>query len=212
MSATAASAGLLGCRICGLLQRQAGRRTEGLACARCGSGLHARKPDSLARTWALVIAAYALYLPANLLPVLETRSLSGQASDTIMSGVIKLWLDGWWPLAVVILIASIVIPLAKLIALTDLLFSVRRRMRVRQRGRTRLYRLIDMIGKWSMIDIYVGGLLVGLVQFKPVAMISPGPGAIAFGSVVVLTMFASQSFDPRLLWDDGAGHAGTRRG
>lgn len=212
MSATAASAGLLGCRICGLLQRQAGRRGEGLACARCGSVLHARKPDSLARTWALVIAAYVLYLPANLLPVLETRSLSGQASDTIMSGAIKLWLDGWWPLAVVILIASIVIPLAKLIALTYLLVSVRRRMHVRRRGRTRLYRLIDMIGKWSMIDIYVGGLLVGLVQFNPVAVISPGPGAIAFGSVVVLTMFASQSFDPRLLWDDGAGPAGARRG
>jgi paraquat-inducible protein A len=168
-----------------------------------------RKPDSLARTTALLVAAYALYLPANLLPILETGEIGGaKASDTILSGVVKLWHGGWWPLAVVILIASIVIPFAKLVVLTGLVVSVRRGGAARLRGRTRLYRLVDVIGKWSMIDIYVGGLLVGLVQFEAFASVAPGPAALAFGAVVVLTMLASQSFDPRLLWDA----AGARRG
>jgi len=142
-----------------------------------------------------------LYLPANLLPIIETTTLKGSDWDTIMSGLIVLWLDGLWPLSIIIFVASIVIPLAKLVALTYLLISARRAWTPRRRVRTRLYRVIDFVGKWSMVDIYVGGLLVGLVQFGPVASVRPGPGAIAFGAVVVLTMFASHSFDPRLLWD-----------
>jgi paraquat-inducible protein A len=199
VSATAASMGLATCRTCGIPNRGA---RAGLRCARCGSVLQLRKPDSLARTTALLVAAYALYLPANLLPILETAELGGaKASDTIMSGVVKLWHGGWWPLAVVILVASIVIPFAKLVVLTWLVASARRGSAARLRGRTRLYRLVDLIGKWSMVDIYVGGLLVGLVQFEPLATVAPGPAALAFGAVVVLTMLASQSFDPRLLWD-----------
>jgi paraquat-inducible protein A len=202
MSVAAASVGLLGCRACGLLNRVP--TTPGArACTRCGSVLHARKPDSLRRTWALLIAAYLLYLPANLMPIIETGSLGGEEPDTIMSGAIKLWAGGWWPLAVVILIASIVIPLVKLTALAYLLQTVRDGSSVHRRDRARLYRLIGMVGKWSMVEIYVGALLVGLVQFPPLATTAPGPGAVAFGAVVVLTMFASQSFDPRLLWDDG---------
>jgi len=202
MSVAASSVGLLGCRACGLLNRVP--TTPGArACTRCGSVLHARKPDSLRRTWVLLIAAYLLYLPANLMPILEIGSVGGEESDTIMSGVIKLWVAGWRPLALVILIASVVIPLVKLTALAYLLQTVRDGSSARRRDRARLYRLIGMVGKWSMVDIYVGALLVGLVQFPPVATTAPGPGAVAFGAVVVLTMFASQTFDPRLLWDDG---------
>jgi paraquat-inducible protein A len=209
VSATAASMGMTACRVCGLLNRV--RPGAHLRCARCGSALHARKPDSLARAAAFLVAAYLLYLPANLLPILETGEIgAAKAGDTILSGVIKLWLGGWWPLAIVILVASIVIPFAKLAVLTWLLASVRRRTAARRRARTRLYRLVDVIGKWSMVDIYVGALLVGLVQFEPLATVSPGPAAIAFGAVVVLTMLASHSFDPRLLWDADA--PGARRG
>jgi len=207
VSATAAAMGLVSCRACGQLNRaRAGARAR---CARCGSELRSRKPEATARTTALLAAAYVLYLPANLLPILETGEIGGaKAADTILSGALKLWHGGWWPLAIVILIASIVIPFAKLVVLTWLVISVRRGSAARLRGRTRLYRLVDVIGKWSMVDIYVGALLVGLVQFEPLATVSPGPAAIAFGAVVVLTMLASHSFDPRLLWDA----AGARRG
>ena len=218
MSAMAASSGLIACRVCGMLNRAAradtrlhGRTDARLHCARCRSALYARKPDSIARTSAFLLAAYVLYLPANLLPILETGAIGGEsAQDTILSGVAKLWHDGWWPLAVVILVASIVIPFVKLLVLTWLVVSARRGSAARRRARTRLYRLVDVIGKWSMVDIYVGALLVGLVQFDPIATVAPGPAAIAFGAVVVLTMLASQAFDPRVLWDDGA--AGARRG
>ena len=213
MSMTAASAGLLGCRTCGLLNRRPAARTPArqrfrpqllLLCVRCGTALHTRKPYSIARTWALVIAAYVLYLPANLLPIVETGSLGKEKDwDTIIVGVIKLWQDGWWPLSVVILIASIAIPLGKLLALTYLLICARRGSATNRRGPARLYRLIEVIGKWSMVDIYALAILVALVQFQPAATVAPGPGAIAFGAVVVLTMLASRSFDPRLLWDSG---------
>ena len=199
--------GWVACRACGQLNRA--RADARACCARCGSELRSRKPEATARTIAFLAAAYVLYLPANLLPILVTGELGGsKASDTILSGVIKLWHGGWWPLALVILVASIVIPFAKLVVLTWLVIGVRRGTAVRLRGRTRLYRLVDTIGKWSMVDIYVGALLVGLVQFEPLATVSPGPAAIAFGAVVVLTMLASHSFDPRLLWDA----AGARRG
>jgi paraquat-inducible protein A len=207
VSPMAASMGLLTCRVCGLLNRaRAGAR---LCCARCGSPVEVRKRDSLGRTIAYLAAAYVLYLPANLMPILETGEIGGAAAqDTIMSGVVKLWNGGWWPLAVVILVASILIPFAKLVVLTWLVVSVRRGSAARLRARTRLYRLVEAVGKWSMVDIYVGALLVGLVQFEPLATVAPGPAAIAFGAVVVLTMLASQSFDPRLPWDA----AGARRG
>jgi paraquat-inducible protein A len=207
VSSMAAPMGLLTCRVCGMLNR--GRAQARLYCARCGSAVEARKRDSFGRTIAFLVAAYLLYLPANLLPILETGEIGGAAAqDTILSGVLKLWSGGWWPLAIVILVASIFIPFAKLVVLTWLVVSVRRGSTARLRGRTRLYRLVEVIGKWSMVDIYVGALLVGLVQFEPLATVAPGPAAIAFGAVVVLTMFASQSFDPRLLWDA----AGARRG
>lgn len=163
--------------------------------------MHRRKPHSLARTWAYLIAAYILIVPANLLPVMETGSLFGSKKDTILSGVEYLWVTGSWPLAIVVFIASIVVPLAKLLALTYLVLSVQRRSARLTLERTRLYRLLEFIGRWSMLDIYVITLLSGLVQLQSLATVRPEPGAVAFGAVVVLTMLAAMAFDPRLIWD-----------
>jgi len=197
---TAAEAGLFTCHACGLLQRPPGAAHD-LACARCGAGLHSRKPDGVARSWALLVAAYVLFVPANVLPVMQTGSLFGAQTDTILSGVVFLWVTGSWPLALIIFVASIVVPAAKLLALTYLLVSVQRRSAWGQQQRARLYRVVELVGRWSMVDIYVAAILAALVQFGGLMNIRPGPGAIAFGAVVVLTMFAAESFDPRLIWD-----------
>ena len=208
MSVMAAHAGLLLCEICGLLNREGAARGGKPSCARCGTHLHARKPNSIARTWALLITAYLAYVPANVLPVLETESIIEQTSDTILGGAIRLWSQGAWPLALVIIVASFVVPLVKLVALTWLLLAAGRRAVADARRSTRLYRVVDFIGKWSMVDIYIGGLLVSLVQFYPIATVTLGPAALAFSAVVLLTMVASRTFDPRLLWDEG--HATAR--
>jgi paraquat-inducible protein A len=197
----AAHAGLLTCELCGLLNRAPAATPAPSSCTRCGTALHARKPDSFMRAWALLAAAYVLYIPANVLPVLETQSLIEQTTDTILGGAIRLWSQGAWPLSVVIVVASFAVPLAKMFILTWLLVSARHDTRGHALQRTRLYRVIDFIGRWSMVDIYVGGLLIGLVRFYPLADVSVGPAAPAFAAVVVLTMLASRAFDPRLLWD-----------
>jgi paraquat-inducible protein A len=175
----------------------------GSRCACCGAGVHARKPQSTSRTWALVLAAAVLYFPANLLPVLETSSPGGSQRDTILSGVVSLWDSGAWPVAVVILVASIVIPIVKLLALALLAFSVAHGWRQARLQRARLYRLIARIGRWSMTDIFVAALVARLVQFPGAATARVGPGAVAFAAVVVLTMFATDAFDPRLIWASG---------
>jgi paraquat-inducible protein A len=196
---TARTAGLLPCHACGLLSRpSAGHEAF---CSRCGEILHQRKPDSLRRTWAFLIAAMILYIPANVLPIMVTDSLFGAEVDTIMSGVVYLWTSGSWPLAIVVFIASISVPGMKLIALTFLLLSVHFRWRWQPAQRTRLYRVVEIAGRWSMLDIYVSTMLVALVQLQGLATIIAGPAAIAFGAVVVLTMLAAMSFDPRLIWD-----------
>jgi paraquat-inducible protein A len=197
---TAARAGFLSCHACGLLHRLAGP-VHGVSCARCGAALHARKPDSVLRAWALLIAAYVLIVPANVLPVMVSGSLFGSETDTIMSGVVYLWNDGSWPLAAILFIASIAVPFSKLGAMTYLLVSVQRRSTQVPAQRTRLYRVLEFVGRWSMIDIYVAAILTALVQFGGLMTIQAGPGAIAFGAVVVLTMFAAECFDPRLIWD-----------
>jgi paraquat-inducible protein A len=198
---TASRCGLLVCHHCGLLSRAGQGYGHGRHCPRCGADLHRRKPDSIARTWAFIVAAAVLYIPANLLPIMVTGSLFGAQSDTIMSGIIYLWTSGSWPLAVVVFVASVMVPMLKLIALIILVVSVQLGTAWQPLQRTRLYRLVEIVGKWSMLDIYVVALLVALVQFKSLATIQAGPGAIAFGAVVVLTMFAAMSFDPRLIWD-----------
>jgi len=195
---SAASLGLAGCHDCGLVSRVSG---HACACPRCGAALHLRKADSLGRAWALVIASYILYVPANVLPIMETTSLFGAQRDTILSGVVFLWHSGSWDLALVVFVASVVVPLSKLFALTYLLLSVRLRSTSQPLQRTKLYRMVELVGKWSMLDIYVVALLATVVKFQSLANISAAPGAVAFGAVVILTMLAAQSFDPRLIWD-----------
>jgi paraquat-inducible protein A len=197
---TAADAGLLACHSCDLVSRPGGAGAQA-CCPRCGAHLHLRKHDSLARTWALLIAAAILYIPANVLPIMETGSLFGSQSDTIMSGVAYLWVSGAAPLALLVFFASITVPLLKMIAIVVLLVSVQRRSTWQLRERTRLYRLVEFVGRWSMLDIYVVTILAALVQIKGLASIKAGPGATAFAAVVVLTMLSAMSFDPRLIWD-----------
>lgn len=186
--------------MCGLVLKQARGGGEA-ACARCGARLHVRKRDSIGRTWALLVAAAILYIPANLLPIMDTSSLFGSQQDTIMSGIVFLWTTGSWPLALLVFFASIMVPLLKIIVLMGLLITVQRRSTWRPRRRARLYRLIEFVGRWSMLDIYVVTILVALVQIQSLATIKAGPGAVAFGAVVVLTLIAAMTFDPRLIWD-----------
>ena len=199
MSAAAADLGLLACGTCGLVSRAPA--APGAACPRCRARLAFRKPASIAHCWAYLIAAMALYLPANTLPIMYTSSLFGSSEDTIISGVLFLWDSGSWYLALIVFMASIVVPLAKIIALAALLASVQLGWQSRRAERARLYRLIESIGRWSMLDIFVVALLVALVQLTALAAVRAGPAAPAFGAVVVLTMAAAQSFDPRLIWD-----------
>lgn len=194
---TALEQGLALCEVCGGL----GKIAASAHCPRCGSLLHRRRPSSVQRSWALLIAAYALYLPANLLPIMETQSLFGRQRDTIMSGVVFLWHSGSWALASIVFLASIVVPLLKLLSLTALLISVQRRRPGPTLPRARLYRLLELIGRWSMLDVYVVAILVALVQAQSLATMAPGPGVLAFAAVVVLSMLATMAFDPRLIWD-----------
>jgi paraquat-inducible protein A len=204
-SITAAECGLFVCRTCGLVSRPA-VAMGALSCARCGQHLCLRRPDSIGRTWALLIAACILYVPANVLPIMETGSLFGAQTDTIMSGVIYLWTSGSWPLAVVVFFASVTVPILKILALAFLLISVQRRSRRFPEQRTKLYRVVEYVGRWSMLDIYVVTILTALVQIHSLATIRAGAGAVAFGAVVVLTMFAAMAFDPRLIWDSVKEH------
>lgn len=197
---TGSEAHIVGCHGCGLAHH-AEPDTHKMVCRRCGLALHFRKPDSLNRTWALLIASYILIVPANLMPVMKSSSLSGAEDDTIMSGVIYLWTSGSQTLSIILFIASIFIPVAKLLALTYLLISVHRRSTWKPKQRTQIYRVLEAVGRWSMIDIYVAAMLTALVQFGSIMSINVGAGAIAFGAVVVLTMLAAESFDPRLIWD-----------
>ena len=202
---TASQLGLCACHACGSLSRLAAGSHD-MCCQRCGAALHLRKPDSIARTWAFLIAAYILYVPANVLPMMRTGSLFGAQSDTIMSGVVYLWHSGSWHIALVVFIASIVVPLAKMFSLTYLLISVQLGWTHRSLERTKLYRILEFVGPWSMLDVFVVMILVALFQLKGLASIQPGMAVAAFGAVVVLTMFAAMAFDPRLLWEPKERH------
>ena len=172
VDATAAAAGLVACHSCNLLSKTVSTKKHAkAACPRCGAALHARKPNSIARTWALVIAASICYIPANLLPMTAVTSLGSTQEDTIMSGVIYFLLHGEWPIGLVIFVASVVVPVAKLFTLIYLLISVQRRSQWRPEERARLYRLTEAIGRWSMTDIYVVTILVALVSLGNLATI-----------------------------------------
>jgi paraquat-inducible protein A len=203
---SAARAGMIGCHACGHVQRRDTSASASASkprqhCERCGAALHLRNPDSISRTWALLIAAAILYIPANLLPVLHTTSLFGNEDDTIMSGVVYFWVSGDWPLAVIVFVASILVPMLKLTVLALLAWTTQRRSDWRPLERAKLYRIVERIGRWSMLDVFVVTLTVALVRFKSLAVITAGWGALAFACVVVLTMLAALQFDPRLIWD-----------
>jgi len=197
---TATAEGLLVCRSCAQLHRPCGPEGEN-ACARCGEILYWRKPESLARSWVFLVLAALLYIPSNTLPVIETNTIISSTSNTILGGVRSLWEDGDYLIAVVIFIASIVIPGVKLAGMAFLLSTVQSRWTWRPRTRARLFRLVEIIGRWSMTDIYVGAALVALVQFNAIAQVSAGPAALPFAAVVIFTMMSAISFDPRLIWD-----------
>ena len=199
----AAQAGLVSCTTCSLLSRPAQPATPGY-CPRCGAKLVWRRHNSIQYTWALVIAAAICYIPANVLPVLRTTALGSTESDTIMGGVIFLYESGSWPLALIVLVASVMIPLGKLFALGYLLITVQRGSRVKSHERTRLYYLIEFVGRWSMLDVFVDAFIVALVQLSPLMSVEPGLGVVFFMAVVILTMLAAQTFEPRLIWDAGS--------
>lgn len=199
---TAAGAGLVSCHDCRMLCRpKPGGDTRSLSCPRCNATLYPRKPNALRRTWALVIASAILYIPANVLPVTHTTYLGSTQSDTILSGVIYFMTDGSWFIALVIFVASIVVPAMKIVVLSFLLITIRLRSAWRPEERTRLFRLLTAVGRWSMVDIFVITVTTALLRMGLIASIDAGIGIFFFGAVVVLTMFAAETFDPRLIWD-----------
>ncbi len=197
----AIDAGIVVCNECHELNRQEPDSTS-QTCTRCGAIVHARRPNSIARTWALLIAASILYIPANLLPIMTVSTLGQGSPDTIMSGVITLLKHGMVPIAAVVFIASILVPTFKLVGIGLLLYSVQRRQPLSARQRILMYRFIEFIGRWSMLDIFVIAILVAVVNFGRIASVEANLGAVAFATVVILTMLAALTFDPRLIWDN----------
>ncbi len=195
---------LLGCESCGLVSRAVELDDPTLAqeCPRCGHVLVATKPHALQRTWALVVAAAVLYIPANALPVMVTTQALQRDEHTLLGGIHELWLDGSWGLSIIVFIASIAVPVLKIAVLGLLAWTVRHKPHWRRLERARLYRLVETVGHWSMLDVYVVVLLAATVRFGALASASPGPGLISFAGVVVLTMLATWSFDPRMIWRD----------
>ncbi|GGU72177.1 hypothetical protein GCM10009504_32070 [Pseudomonas laurentiana] len=197
----AIDAGILICIECHELNRQV-PDTDEQVCTRCGALVHARRPNSLIRTWALLITAAILYIPANILPIMTVSTLGQGSPDTIMSGVITLMKHGMFPIAAVVFVASILVPTFKLVGIALLLYSVQRHQPLSARQRIVMYRFIEFIGRWSMLDIFVIAILVAVVNFGRIASVEANLGAIAFASVVILTMLAAVTFDPRLIWDN----------
>ena len=192
--------GLQSCDTCGLLSRPAVGDEEP-RCPRCDEELAFRKHDSIQRTWAFLIGAAVCYIPANVLPVLTTTTASGADSDTILQGVVLLWSPTGWPLSLIVLVASIMIPSAKILALGYLLITTQNGSIKNNGQRVRLYRMVEFIGRWSMVDVFVDTFTAALIQLQPLMSVEPGPGLLFFAAVVVLTMLAVESFDPRLIWD-----------
>lgn len=189
--------GLCLCHACGQACR---KRPDSHHCDRCGAALHAIKPDSIPRTWAYLLAALIFYVPANVLPVMNTSMLGNGADNTIISGVLEFWESGAWDIAAIIFIASIGVPAIKFGALTLLLLTCQRGSHWACRHRSALFRFIELIGYWSMLDVLVVALVAALVKFEALGTIEPRVGILFFGMVVVLTMLSAMSFDPRLIW------------
>jgi len=199
--ATARHLGVVACHDCGLVCEDWLDASPHAGCPRCGAPLHRRRPDSIARAWALLLAAVVFYIPANVLPVMYTRMLGEGSESTIMSGVLQFWQSGSYGIALVIFIASVAVPCTKFLVLGLLLVTAQRRSTWAMRERARLYRLVEMIGYWSMLDVLVVAIVAALVKFHALSDIEPRIGILFFGIVVILTMLSSMSFDPRLIWD-----------
>lgn len=194
---------LTGCHTCNQVVRiDENHHRHTLLCPRCGARLHPRIHHSITVTWMLVCLALLFYIPANVLPMTRTVGLGHLQDDTIMSGVIYFIHSGSWYIGMIIFIASVFVPLLKIALLIFLLISVQRRSQWRPNDRTRIYRITELVGRWSMVDIYVVTILVALVNLGVIADIDVGPAAIYFAAVVVITMLAAKSFDPRLIWDN----------
>lgn len=194
---TAAHRNLAACHTC--FKLAAATVTQ---CPRCGSTMHVRKRDSIQRTLALLITASLLYIPANLYPVMYTDALGSNEASTIMGGVVLLINLGSAPVALVIFVFSVMVPSAKLMAMFYLVWTVQRHSPLDPRQRSTLYRVVEFIGKWSMVDIFVVTILVALVQLGGLLVILPGIAAVSFAAVVILTIIAAESFDARLIWDN----------
>lgn len=192
--------GFASCHTCSWLGRLPDAHAH---CPRCHAVVHLRKPDSVTRTWALLMAAAIFYIPANVLPVMTVVRFGKGDPHTILGGVEALLHGGQWPLAALVFFASILVPVLKLVCLSYLTLSAQRRSTWRQADRTRLFRIVESVGRWSMIDIFMISILVALVKLGAISTIEPGVGATFFAAVVVLTMFAAETFDARLIWDTG---------
>ena len=188
----------IACTICDLIATGV---HDGSRCPRCGATLHMRKPDAIRRTTALVITGFLLYVPANIIPVLTTVRLGRADENTIMSGVLELVHNDLWPLAIIVFSASIILPLLKLCGLTWMLLATRLRSRRALVGRTRFYRMIDLVGRWSNIDVFAVSVLIAALRFGALTEVHAGNGLVAFAAVVIITMIATSSFDTRLMWD-----------
>lgn len=193
---TAREAGLVACRRCTRVWP-----AGATLCGRCGARLVSRDPRSLSRVWAWWVAGLMAYIPSLVWPMLLTRTLFVTEEATIVGGAIQLWMSGSAGVALIVIVASVGIPIAKFLAIAFLALSVSRASRVSASLRMRLYEIVDYIGRWSMIDVFVVAILVSLVQLNVVASINPGPAALAFALSVIFTMLSAQAFDPRLIWD-----------
>lgn len=193
--------GLAACETCELVVRTPQSRVG--ACPRCGEPVRPRKHNARTRSWAFLSAAAILYIPANMLVMMKTEQFPAHREDTILSGIAFLWTEGSWSLAMLVFTASIVIPLVKIAALGMLLVTTGQRSAWHPHGRTLLYRVLEVAGHWSMLDVFVVALLAAVVQLGRFANVEPGPAVLPFAGVVILTMLASSSFDPRAIWDRG---------
>jgi len=201
---TAASLGIASCHVCG--------RTSPVSlghCPRCDTELHLRKPHSLDRTWAFLVSAMVLYIPANFFPIMTTSGIRGVQSNTILSGVATFWEMKAYPIAIVIFTASVLIPLLKVVSLIWLCLAASGRVTASPQSLSRIYHVTELLGRWSMVDVFVVAVLACLVRFGSLMTITPGPAALSFAGVVILTMLSAMSFDPRLIWDR---HRGQNRG
>ncbi|MBF0379619.1 MAG: paraquat-inducible protein A [Magnetococcales bacterium] len=197
---SARKSGMAACHVCHLVVSLETLKDDN-SCTRCHTPIHSRKVESISRTWALVCTAVILYIPANIYPIMTVSKLGQGEPNTIISGVMHLIHSGMWPLALIVFVASIIVPVGKLLVLMYLLYSVQNRSKNHPKDRTSLYRILELFGHWSMVDVFLVSILVALVDLGFIATIEPGIGVLYFGAVVIVTLFASRAFDPRLIWD-----------